>query len=407
MRISRTRSRIRLVVLLVAAVRGSKEECAWCEAGACADSGNVVKDVFELSISPLVGGRGFPYWRPSGQSRLGVSSNASVVFLIQHGADRNGDDYTKYAMGSAPKSALVFGTQMYEAEDEGLDQTMEIWWNTNTDDGWTDDSVHDWHWGGDSTEELPATLSSFEVLDEIIETLFASCPRLENVIVGGHSAGGQLIQRYALLTKLNIDARVRYFVANPSSLAWLDSTRPYAANSNDYCCDNTTILEKTKWDYLLPSQIHDCPNYDKYGYGLSASLPRYVNRTNNKEEALAKSIRDYQYRDVTYLSGESDVCDSSKPICSDCAMDDGGLDTSCEAFTQGPCRMARIHAFAYFVQEKFYATAKDVHHFVSVPNVGHSGCGMFQSTEFQRTAFSSLDSSFGSGEDYAHFSENR
>jgi hypothetical protein len=45
--------------------------------------------------------------------------------------------------------------------------------------------------------------------------------------------------------------------------------------------------------------------------------------------------------------------------------------------------MERLHAFAQFVTA-FYGG--DVHALVSVPDVGHSGCGIFQSREFARAA---------------------
>ncbi len=47
--------------------------------------------------------------------------------------------------------------------------------------------------------------------------------------------------------------------------------------------------------------------------------------------------------------GESDVCDApfmEANSCVTCSVEDGGLDTSCEAETQGWCRMARLHAFS-------------------------------------------------------------
>ena len=99
------------------------------------------------------------------------------------------------------------------------------------------------------------------------------------------------------------------------------------------------------------------------------------------------AVAQYPHRDVTYLSGESDICDApyqTRNNCTDCTVDDGGLDTSCEAYAQGWCRMSRLHAFAQYVNE-FYQ--QPVHRLLSVPYVGHWGCGMFQSPEFQSAVF--------------------
>lgn len=66
-------------------------------------------------------------------------------------------------------------------------------------------------------------------------------PKLEAITLLGHSAGGQFVQRYALMTVLPTAPRaglsVRYVIANPSSFAYLDASRPvyscgkYAAHS--------------------------------------------------------------------------------------------------------------------------------------------------------------------------------
>lgn len=358
----------------------ASETCSWCEAGPCNQSGLVVKDGFAISISSRVG-RSYPYWRPTEQVRLGESSaDAWAAFVVHHGADRNGDDYTRYAMNGSPEGVLVFGAQVYEAGDDGLDEDKEIWWDSNNDDGIDDASaLHDWHWGGESTDELAATTSSFEVLDEMVSTLLNTSlyPKLTRVILGGHSAGGQLVQRYALLTRLKVDQRLRFFVANPSSVVWLTDQRPTNAQSG-LCCDNATIMNQT-WHFAEPAGS-SCTSYNDYGYGLAGALPPYTASRN-----MSLAIASYKLRDVTYMSGESDICDSQAPSCATCVMEDGGLDTSCEAREQGACRMARLHAFARFV-DYFYGES-DVHALVSVPGVGHSGCAMFQSGQFIQAAF--------------------
>lgn len=53
--------------------------------------------------------------------------------------------------------------------------------------------------------------------------------------------------------------------------------------------------------------------------------------------------------------------------------------------------MARLHAFSQYVQA-FYdqGEAAQTHKLMSVPDVGHSGCGMFQSSEFAAGALTRL-----------------
>lgn len=327
----------------------SATDCSWCEGGACDESAAVTKESFWTSISSSIG-RGYPYWIPAGQARLNETMRGDGALIIHHGADRNGDEYTKYAAKTVPANWLVFGAQVYNPGDDGFDEAHDLFWDVN--------NGSDWRWCGPSSSELSVQISSCGVLDEMVDLLLAYVPR---VIVAGHSAGGQIVQRNALLTPRAPDARVEYFVMNPSSVTYTSPLRPVAVES---CCDNQTILDTT-WDFALPPE--GCAGYDTYGYGLNGTLVPYAGN-------VSESIANYKLRKVSYVSGESDVCDRTR---CDACTNDGGLDTSCEAYAQGPCRMARLHAFAQFVEGPL----------VSVPRVGHNGCAMLQSPEFKAAAF--------------------
>jgi hypothetical protein len=80
----------------------------------------------------------------------------------------------------------------------------------------------------------PAPLSSFDAIDAMLARLAnrALFPNLAQVVIAGHSAGGQIVQRNgvvgtgaAKLTALGI--RVRTVVANPSSYAYFSADRPF------------------------------------------------------------------------------------------------------------------------------------------------------------------------------------
>ena len=369
-----------LLLLLARCCLGEEELCSWCEAGSCVLSPEipVQKTRFRVSISDSIGGRTFPVWIPEGQVGLGESDlKATAAVIVFHGAARNGDEYTEF-VANVVSEALVFGAQVYEAGDPGLDADEDIWWETNTDDGFDDESVRsDWHWGGDSTGDLSMQISSFLVLDEMITTLLNPIyyPRLEQVILAGHSAGGQIVQRYALFSKI-FDTRVKYFVGNPSSMTYLSSTRPILPT----CCSNATILHERFQFYEVPFEtIVDCPSYDTYGYGLRGNGNSYVSSVDT-----LTSLANYEKRNVYYLSGSADVCSSIRSCSKDCVEEDGGLDLSCEAELQGPCRLFRMHAFYQHLQEFF---GKRTHTLLSVDDTGHSGCGILQSSAFLQAAF--------------------
>ena len=206
-------------------------------------------------------------------------------------------------------------------------------------------------------------------------------PSLRTIVVAGHSAGGQIVQRYALASGLwpRAGVAIRYFPANPSSYTYLTSLRPEQRSpwSCEGFCDNTTLLHRN-WSFARPAPpaVAACPYFDAYGYGLSGHLPPYL-----AARGVAAMVRAFGQRSVTFLSGSSDVCDEPfmrKAHCTPgCDPYDGGLDTSCEAYLQGKCRMHRAHAYAQYTRLLYAGAAP--HRLVAIPDVGHSGCAVFQS----------------------------
>jgi hypothetical protein len=74
-------------------------------------------------------------------------------------------------------------------------------------------------WEGGDDAHGPAPISSFAALDAILARLTdrASFPALKNVVVAGHSGGGQLVQRYAVAGRIEgalkkAGIHVRYLV---------------------------------------------------------------------------------------------------------------------------------------------------------------------------------------------------
>lgn len=53
-------------------------------------------------------------------------------------------------------------------------------------------------------------------------------PNLRGIVFAGHSAGGQFATRYEMANKMHdtLGVPITYVVANPSSYACLDATRP-------------------------------------------------------------------------------------------------------------------------------------------------------------------------------------
>lgn len=200
-------------------------------------------------------------------------------------------------------------------------------------------------WKGGDAARQPEPVSSFTALDALLAH-FADrslYPALSSVVVIGHSAGAQLLQRYAVaghegdaLERAGI--AVRYVVANPSSYLYFDDARP----------DGQAIAGGT------------CPSATQWKYGLK-SAPPYV----ASQDVRALEVR-YVARRVVYLLGQADTNPYTHFI-----------DRSCAAMAQGPYRLAR--GLAYFDYLKKRHPADLAQEVVEVPGVGHDNLGMFTS----------------------------
>ena len=142
-------------------------------------------------------------------------------------------------------------------------------------------------WEGGEDAHGPAPISSFAAIDAILARLAdrASFPALRNVVVAGHSGGGQLVQRYAIagrgesaLNKAGI--HVRYVVSNPSSYAYFSPERPTG-------------------DGFATFDAAACPSYDRWKYGMTG-LPTYLA---GEDPAALEAA--YAARDVVYLLGQA------------------------------------------------------------------------------------------------------
>ncbi|MGH8780982.1 alpha/beta hydrolase [Paraburkholderia sp.] len=211
-------------------------------------------------------------------------------------------------------------------------------------------SLNDWSNGYDA--QGPAPISSFDVLDAIFARLAdrQRFPQLREVVLAGHSAGAQLVQRYialgrgtAVLDREHV--HVRFVIANPSSYLYFDRRRPSA--NGTFAVDTGT----------------SCPHVDQWKFGLSGGLPRYAGASVD----AAKIERRYLARDVVYLLGTADN-DPAHPE----------LDRSCAARAQGATRYAR--GLAYFG----YLHLLDRHvgqQLLEVDGVGHHSSQMFASPQ--------------------------
>ena len=266
--------------------------------------------------------------------------------IVLHGRLRNADVYydsartAQAAAGMAGQATLMIVPQFLadiDVEAHHLPPDTLRW------------TLEGWEGGDDATGPKPA--SSFEALDAILarladRTLF---PNLKDVVVAGHSGGGQVVQRYAIAGRgeaalAAATIAVRYVVANPSSYAYFSDRRPQ------------------------PEIAASCPRFDDWKYGMAAR-PEYLARPTPAE--LEKA---YVARHVIYLLGSRDT-----------NPDHPALDKSCMAEAQGPYRYARGHSYAETMAARDGGTPN--HRLFDVEGVGHDGDKMLTSACGLRALF--------------------
>jgi pimeloyl-ACP methyl ester carboxylesterase len=280
------------------------------------------------------------------------------ALIMVHGTNRNADHYFRTAtaaafLAGALEDAIVVAPRVASADGNCRDklETNEVSWSCGGDS---------WRSGGVSPSNKD--LTSFDFVDEIVKRLAdkKTFPNLSAIVVAGHSAGGQFVARYEMASKVHdsLGVPVSYVVANPSSYAWPDATRPLPVD--DATAENAALGWKTEtphtnFSYGPYQASAACANsaqtYDRWPFGLSQRTAGYT--AGISDEQLKKQLA---ARPTTYLLSQVDTL----PL--------GGFDSSCNAMAQGATRRARGEAYVKFVNEKLGAK----HSVQIIPECGHN-----------------------------------
>lgn len=292
-----------------------------------------------------------------GQMPLYVSVDWSVprpdirrAVIIFHGVLRNADVYYRDSITALAEAGEAgFGTMMiapqfladFDVTAHKLSPDTLAW------------DQQDWPAGSPSLTAAQA--SSYDAIDAILLKLAdrALFPNLSQIVVAGHSGGGQIVQRYAVVAKgdsalSGLGIKVRYVVANPSSYVYFVPDRP---NSDGV---------------LAPFEgAGTCPRYHEWRYGLTGALPPYIDQPAGVLEER------YLSRDVIHLLGTEDT-DPNHRV----------LDNSCSGKAGGPHRYGRGHAYVAGMRARHGQAYR--HRLFDVQGVGHHGgrmlgssCGLF------------------------------
>ena len=191
-------------------------------------------------------------------------ADAGVTRLIycQHGATRNPTSYfdainpAADAVGVSVQHARS-GPAVPGGRDLVLPEADESLLYFGS--GWRDgDKSH-----STSQHPRPFRISNFEVVDRLLLRCAETFPNLKELVVVGHSAGGQFANRYSIANRAaaalaeQYGIHVRYIVFNPSSFLYFDERR----------WDSTTDTLKVPEAEVIAA----APHYNRFKYGLEAA----------------------------------------------------------------------------------------------------------------------------------------
>ena len=266
--------------------------------------------------------------------------------IVVHGANRNADDYFRSgflaAAAAGEQSRTIVIAPHFQTSDDGPAPDEHYW------------SSGGWKRGHLSSSSGPAPrVSSYATIDHIVSLLAdrGRFPAIRQIVVTGHSAGGQVVHRYAASSRAEESSpgvTLRYVVANPSTYLY---TRPERASGPGFDPPDATA----------------CPDFDDWHYGLE-ERNSYAS-TSTADTVRARLAR----RDVRILIGDADSLSSS-------------LDVTCGANLQGPYRFARGQTLMRFM-DAFFTGHRHVE--MVVPGVGHSNRQMWLSSVGIQSLFGS------------------
>ncbi len=291
----------------------------------------------------------------------GAAPEVKLAYIMVHGTNRNASEYFAWTLAATAAAGRLDSTAAAAPHLKARTQTGgdavndgELHW---TSEGWK---------SGQAAQNGPE--SSFDALDALVRA-FADkerFPNIEEIVVAGHSAGGQVVQRYAATNQIDPlpGVRIRYVAANPSSYVYLNDLRLRLG---------ATCPEKGECTgpFVKYFDAGNCTTYNQYRYGL-------VNLTGYAALPGAEKIRaQYPARRVVYLVGELDTW-----------LDDPNLDRTCPAQAEGPNRRERGLIFWHYMRQQFDAR----HGFAIASGCGHSAVCVFAGPAGVKAVFSPFES---------------
>lgn len=304
--------------------------------------------------------------------------NIRLLVLVHHDGRVNPVGSFSYMMAALDSAAADRPDLRLSETTMVLSPGMMTEWNMVENPARYADGHYAWWgpwWRGGANSVVVPTVSNFELIDALILQVADRFPTLRAVVQVGHSAGGQLVSRYAVGSTVHDQLRdrgvyMRSIISNPSSFLYLDEQRPDLAAEGgfiDYSGGVPSVADQS------------CPTFNNYLHGMDRLVPYMARRPR------AEMLEGFRRRDVWILNGMEDN-DPSR-------LD---LDTSCPAALQGAHRLERGQRYYDYLGHFFGPEVYETKFIELVPGVGHDGRGMYTSDQGKAVIFIDADSAAAS-----------
>lgn len=258
------------------------------------------------------------------------------LLIYVHGGALDSELHFGYANRGIFKTGRTFNTIVLAPQFQMSNTQNNYYW---TQFSWKD--------GKKSINAVPK-MSSFAILDSlIIGNVLKNYKQIETVVIAGHSAGGQFVYRYAVLSQLPdlISQEVYYLPMNPGTVTYMGPER----------------WNKSKSRFETPLNAASCPSYNDWIHGLSNISTNEYNRN-----ITASEIREvFPWRNLTIAIGTEDTKYNE-------------LDMKCEDMYLGLHRYERATNMFNYIKTYYPST---LHQKIEVQGVAHHGDYMINSPE--------------------------
>ena len=289
-----------------------------------------------------------PYYRNI--SIDSTSDNIRYAIISLHGDGRNADEHfniiTQAASTAGIEDSTLLLAPVYPLQEDidqySLGDDVLYWPDINWNAGDLSRNTQ--------SNPRPFRISSFSTMDTIYHRLVENNPNIKRIVLTGHSAGSQMVVRYAAggraqaaLSELGVD--LVYVPTNTPSFLYYD--------------DNRVLNQDADVFEFGPT---DCGSASQYKYGLD-NLNQYMEATG--ESAI---IENYELAGVTYLIGQYDL---------------GGQTNTCARMVQGNSRLIRTHIYFSYISFFYGDSIYNNHRMAEIPSAYHefdqiifTDCGM-------------------------------